>query len=424
MSQQKNQLIIGLFGFGVVGEGLYRVLQQTPGLQAEIRKVCIKHPGKERNAPGNLFTTDPALLLDDPEINVIVELIDDSEAAFLIAQSALQSGKALVSAGKKMIAAHLPELLALQQQWGTPFLYEAACCASIPVIRNLEEYYDNDLLHALRGIVNGSTNYILTRIAEEGLSFSEALKLAQESGFAESDPALDIEGKDAVFKLSILLAHAYGVLSAPEELVHSGIHRLKEADSVFARERGYCIRLLAQATKLSDGRIAAFVLPAFVDKESSFYPVRDEYNALEIGSGLADRQFFSGKGAGAFPTASAVLSDLSALRYGYRYEYKKLAQTVSEEPALSQDFYLRVYVSFKRLHQIPHQIFTRIDEWNSRPDGCSVSGLIHFSVLSHDWWQHEFVSLIVYPEPIIETVAIEPHVVHPVSAEWVAAGRH
>lgn len=423
MSQQNNKLVIGLFGFGVVGEGLYRVLQQTPGLFAEIRKVCIKHPDKPRNAPAALFTTNPSLLLEDPEINVIVELIDDADAAFLIAQAALCSGKALVSAGKKMIAAHLPELLALQQKYRTPFLYEAACCASIPVIRNLEEYYDNDLLHSIRGIVNGSTNYILTRMAEDALSFPESLKLAQEKGFAESDPALDVEGKDAVYKLSILLTHAYGVVCAPEDILHAGIQRLKDSDATFAREKGYRIRLVAQATKLSDGKIAAFVLPAFVDEASSLYPVRNEYNALEIGSGLADKQFFSGKGAGAFPTASAVLSDLSALRYGYRYEYKKLAQIAHQSLVLSNDFYLKVYVSFQRLHQVPHQLFTRIDEWSSRPDVCTISGLIHVSVLRNEWWQHEFVSIILYPDPIVEAADVAVHSIPPLATEWVPAGR-
>ena len=136
-----------MFGFGVVGEGLYKVLHQTPSLQASIKKVCIKHPGKQRSAPETLFTTKADLLLNDEEINVIVEVIDDADAAFVIASTALKNGKAVVSASKKMIAEHLPELLQLQADTNMPFLYEAAACASIPVIRNLEEYYDNDLLH-------------------------------------------------------------------------------------------------------------------------------------------------------------------------------------------------------------------------------------------------------------------------------------
>ena len=140
-----KQLNIGLFGFGVVGEGLYKVLQQTPSLKATIKKVCIKNASKKRNAPDSLFTTEKNELLFDDAINVIVEVIDDANAAFEIVTTALNNGKAVVSASKKMIAEHLPELLQTQLDTGLPFLYESAACASIPVIRNLEEYYDNDL---------------------------------------------------------------------------------------------------------------------------------------------------------------------------------------------------------------------------------------------------------------------------------------
>jgi homoserine dehydrogenase len=149
MSYHKN-LTIGLFGFGVVGEGLYHILEQTPSLKANIKKICIKHPEKKRNAPAELFTTDKNDLLFDPEINVIVEVINESEAAFEIVSTALKNNKDVVSASKKMIAEHLPEILGLQKQTQRSFLCEAAACASIPVIRNLEEYYDNDLLHALQ----------------------------------------------------------------------------------------------------------------------------------------------------------------------------------------------------------------------------------------------------------------------------------
>lgn len=400
MSQQNKQLNIGLFGFGVVGEGLYKVLQQTPSLNASIKKVCIKHPEKKRNAPQELFTTNADDLLNDASINVIVELIDDADAAFIIAQKALGSKKSLISASKKMIANHLPELLQLQAENETPFLYEAACCASIPVIRNLEEYYDNDLLQGIQGIVNGSTNYILTRIAEDGLSFDTALKLAQEKGFAESNPKLDVEGIDAVNKLSILLTHAYGLVEHPENIIHTGIQNLKNDDARFATEKQYKIKLVAQAKKLKDGNIAAFVLPQFVAKENNLFQVNNEYNGVIIESGLADKQFFSGKGAGSFPTASAVLSDLSALRYDYKYEYKKL--NANPEGNLSNDFYIKVYVSFNRLLQVPHHLFEQVDEWTSNKNGCSVSGILHFSRLQDSWWKNDYTSIVLYPDAIIE----------------------
>ncbi len=416
MSIQQKQLNIGLFGFGVVGGGLYKVLQQTPSLNATIKKVCIKHPDKKREAPAELFTTDAALLLQDDSINVIVELTDDADAAFEITRTALSAGKAVVSANKKMIAEHLPELLELQRKHNTPFLYESACCASIPVIRNLEEYYDNDLLQGISGIVNGSTNYILTRIAEDKLSFEEALTQAQIEGFAESNPELDISGADAVNKLSILLAHAYGIVTAPGEIVYNGITNLHVYDSVFAREKGYDIKLVAQAKKLEDGTIAAFVLPQFIQKDSQLYNVKNEYNGVVLESSLADKQFFYGKGAGSFPTASAVLSDLSALRYDYKYEYKKLNSGLRN--TLGNDFYLRVYVSFEGLFQVPHERFERIEEWSSNDKRCYVIGVVRFSRLREsDWWKKKNTSLIVLPDAFTEIVPFAEKV----TAEALAA---
>nr|MBP9213952.1 homoserine dehydrogenase [Chitinophagaceae bacterium] len=167
MSTHK-QLTIGLFGFGVVGEGLYKILKQTPSLNANIKRIVIKHPDKKRNAPTEIFTQLADEVLNDNSINVIVELIDDADAAYYIVTNALKKGKAVVSANKKLIAEHLEELLALQQQYHVPFLYEASTCGSIPVLRNLEEYYDNDLLHSVSGIVNGSTNFILSKMFTEG----------------------------------------------------------------------------------------------------------------------------------------------------------------------------------------------------------------------------------------------------------------
>src|SRR5688572_2740608 len=261
MSTHK-QLRIGLFGFGVVGEGIYHVLNQTPSLQASIKKICIKHPEKKRDAPTALFTTDYNELLNDSEINLIVELIDDSEEAYKIVTTAFRQGKSVISANKKLIADHLDELIQLQHQYKVSFLYEAAVCGSIPIIRNLEEYFDNDLLQSILGIVNGSTNYILTRLAE-GLTYSEALLEAQQKGFAESNPALDVEGWDAANKLTILLAHAYGILTSPDALLRTGITRLHAKDAAYASEKGLKIKLVAQARKLNGGKVAAFVLPQF-----------------------------------------------------------------------------------------------------------------------------------------------------------------
>ena len=396
-----KRITIGLFGFGVVGEGLYKVLHQTTSLNATIKKICIKDAGKKRNAPEELFTTDKNELLDDETINVIVEVINESDAAYEIVSKALTSGKAVVSSSKKMIAEHLPELLRLQQETGVSFLYESSACASIPVIRNLEEYYDNDLLHSLRAIVNGSTNYILTKMFEDKLDFKTALIQAQQLGFAESDPTLDVEGWDAVNKWVILLCHAYGIVTTTSEILFTGIQNVNENDANVGREKNYEIRLVAQAKKLLNGKVAAFVFPQFVKEDDHLSFVKNEYNGVVIESSFADKQFFYGKGAGSFPTASAVLSDISALRFDYRYEYKKLYHHTPNQ--LTNDFYIRVYVSFDDWSFIPREKFEWIEEWHAQEGRKYLIAVIHFDHLAKDdWWKKNNTSLILTPDPIIE----------------------
>lgn len=400
-----KQLTIGLFGFGVVGEGLYKVLQQTPSLKASIKKVCIRNPEKKRDAPESLFTTDRAVLLNDPEINVIVEVIDDSQAAFEIVSTALNNGKAVVSASKKMIAENLRSLLQLQEATGQSFLYESSACASIPVIRNLEEYYDNDLLHSIKAIVNGSTNFILTKMFEDKLDFQSALLLAQQLGFAESNPKLDVEGYDALNKWVILLNHAYGIITSPEEVLFSGIQNIQLSDALVAKEKHYDIKLIAQAKKLKNGSVAAFVLPQFVKHDDPLSFVKNEYNGVVIESGFADKQFFYGKGAGSFPTASAVLSDISALRYNYRYEYKKLYHHQPHE--LTNDYYLKVYVSFDDWKYIPKEDFVWIEEWHADAERKYLVGVLHVSKLIDGiWWKENNTSLILSTDPIIDNLDI------------------
>lgn len=400
-----KKLTIGLFGFGVVGEGLYKVLQQTSSLNATIKKVCIKDPNKQRNAPRELFTTDKNELLNDDSINVIVEVINESEAAYDIISTAFKNGKAVVSASKKMIAEHLVSILQMQQETGLPFLCEASACASIPVIRNLEEYYDNDLLHSIRGIVNGSTNYILTRIFEDKLDFRAALAMAQQLGFAEADPTLDVDGWDAVNKWVILILHAYGILTSSDEIVFTGIQNITSEDAAIGGKKDFEIRLVAQAKKLLNGKVAAFVLPQFVQPEDHLTFVKNENNAVVIETSFADKQLFYGKGAGSFPTASAVLSDIAALRYDYKYEYKKHYRPEIHE--LTDDFYIRVYISFTEWDNIKRDQFEWIDEWHAEENRKYLTGVIAFRILKENtWWKENNTSLILLPDPIIEDMEI------------------
>lgn len=336
------KLNIGLFGFGCVGYGLYEVLKKTPTLKANIKRICVKNKNKERQIAQQHFTFDKHEILNDPEINVVVELIDDADAAFEIVSTALQKGKAVVSANKKMIAEHFNELLELQRKHNVPFLYEAACCASIPIIRNLEEYYDNDLLESVEGIVNGSTNYILTKTFAENISYAGALAEAQQKGYAESNPILDTGGFDAKYKLLILLAHAFGAVVLPDDIFNLGIDNIGDIELNYAREKNLKLKLVATAYKTADDKVAAFVLPKFVDSKNKLFTVDDVFNGVLTKTSFADQQFFVGKGAGAYPTASAVLSDISALRYNYKYEYKKLNSTVTLQS--SENIFLKIFL--------------------------------------------------------------------------------
>lgn len=338
-----RKLRIGMFGYGVVGHGLYDVLRKTKGLNAEVVRICVKHRDKKRDLPMEYFTYNKEDILNDDTLDVVVELIDNADEAFEIVSTALSNGKAVVSASKKMIAEHLQELHQLQHKQNVPFLYEGSVCGSIPVIRNLEEYYDNDLLDSLEGICNGTTNYILTKTAEENLSYDEALRQAQQLGFAESNPTLDVKGFDAKYKLTILTLHTFGLFVRPEEIFNFGIQNLSLADSTYAREKGYKIKLIAHTYRTAE-KVVSYVIPKFIRKENLFYDVRNEFNAVQLGAAFSDKQFFLGKGAGSYPTGSAVLSDIAALSYNYRYEYKKTHQ--NGLVPFSNDHDLTLYVRY------------------------------------------------------------------------------
>lgn len=393
---QRKSLNIGLFGFGCVGYGLYQVLEKTPTLKTAIKNICVKNPYKKREISESHFTFDKNDLLNDDEINVIVELIDDADAAFEIVSTSLKKGKAVVTANKKMIAEHIEELLELQAKHNVPLLYEAACCASIPIIRNLEEYYDNDLLESIEGIINGSTNYILTKTFEEGIGYSEALEKAQELGYAESNPILDTGGYDAKYKLIILILHAFGVKTKADEILNLGIDRLGELELNYAREKSLKIKLIAQAYKTVHGDIAAFVIPTFVSKTDKLFTVDDVFNGIITKTAFSDTQFFVGKGAGAYPTASAVLSDISALSYDYKYEYKKLNN--SEIILSYENLYARILLRHNTENQSEIELyFEEIHEKYANQSLGYVIGILSFAKL-HDLilCHQESVSAILF----------------------------
>ena len=358
----QQNINIGLFGLGVVGQGIVSVMARAKNAHAEIKRICVRDLTKPRDISidSSILTDNPDEILLDSDINLIVEVVDNAEASYRIVTSALRRGIPVVSGNKAMIARHLPELIALQRRHNTALLYDASSCGSIPVIRNLEEYYDNDLLLEVKGILNGSSNYILSRVFDHGEPYDEALRRAQQLGFAESDPSFDIEGFDSLFKLIIITVHALGVYVPPTDIFTYGITNIHDSDIRYAREKRVKIKLVAQVVKVSPSTFTMFVMPEFVSPSRYIYSVDDEYNGVVIRGECYDRQFMFGKGAGSLPTASSILSDVMARQHDYRYEYKKMAYP--DRPEYSTDITLRVYVRYSTT-DIPSLLpFTRIRE--------------------------------------------------------------
>ena len=372
---------IGLFGFGVVGQGVYEVIRKSRNAHAEIVKICVSNLQKPRQVevPAELLTDQADEILNNPEINLVVEVINNADDAYRIVKTALEKGIPVVSGSKAMLAKHLPELIEIQKRNKVALLYDASSCGSIPVIRNLEEYYDNDLLLEVKGILNGSSNYILSRVFDHKEPYADALRQAQELGFAEVDPSFDIEGYDSLFKLVIITVHALGTYVAPEQIFTYGISTIHDSDIQYAREKGVKIKLVAQVVKVSDEHFTMFVMPEFVSPNKYIYSVDDEYNGVVIRGECYDRQFMFGKGAGSLPTASSILSDIMARQHDYRYEYKK--QRFEQKPDYTTDIVLKIYVRYSQTNILHVLQFERICEQYISDESNYVIGEIRLSEL-------------------------------------------
>jgi homoserine dehydrogenase len=315
---------IALVGCGTVGGGVARLLLEHPerlaaraGRPLVLRRVVVRDLGKERVSclPRSLLTTSLDEVLTDPTIHVVAELVGGVDWARRAVLAILRAGKDVVTANKALLATHGSEVFEVARRHGRAVAFEASVAGGIPIIAALTQGLAANQILMLQGILNGTCNFILTNMTEGGLSYADALREAQERGYAEADPTLDVNGTDAAHKLAILSQIAYGVALPPEKISRRGIDAVEAADIRFARELGYVIKLLAEAFQGSDG-LALHVSPVLLRQTTPLAQVRGAYNAIHVVGDAVGDTFYYGLGAGRMPTASAVTADLIDLAVG------------------------------------------------------------------------------------------------------------
>ena len=319
---------IGLFGFGTVGKGFYENLKRHLHFPAKIEKVCVKRVDLPRIGHELYFTDNPDELLHDPELDIIVELIDDAEAAKSYVLTALKNGKDVISANKKMIGESLHEVDQWHQEFDSAFLYEAAVGGGIPIVHNVDSFLRDQEVLKIRGILNGSSNYILTQMQQNQWSFAKALNDAQIKGFAERNPALDISGMDASYKLSILAYHAFGEILSINSISVESIEDVTKEEINKVKTKGRKIKPVATIERRENG-IVCSVKPEVVGSNDEFYSVDFENNSVSVDTSISGKHTASGKGAGSLPTGAAVMEDLKRLLNGYSYQVSKVKKAVA-----------------------------------------------------------------------------------------------
>ncbi len=351
---------VGLMGLGVVGGGVASALLQQPssvagrvGRPVNLRRVLVRDRSRARDVevPPGLLTTNAEDILDDPEIDILVEVMGGYDPAAGYFRRALESGKHVVTANKEVMAKDGAELMALARANQVSLLFEASVGGGIPIVGCLmNELAANDV-YSIRSIINGTTNYILTRMAFQRTAFSEALSEAQGLGYAEADPTNDVEGIDAAYKLTVLATLAYGQRFRPEDVFRQGISALEPQDFRYAQEFGYAIKSLAIAD-FNDGEVQLRVYPALIPSENMLANVNGVYNAVEVHGSLCGHVLFHGMGAGRGPTTSAVLGDLVETARLVRDNaapggLRELSQQLRVRPidALQTRYYIRLTVA-------------------------------------------------------------------------------
>lgn len=313
-----KEIGVALLGFGNVGAGAYRILtahaqdiERRVGARVRVRHILVRDDKRPREGVDRaLFTKDLKTILDDPEVRIVCELLGGIEPARTYVLKAIASGRHVVTANKALLSEHGESLFKAASEGGVDLSFEGAVCGGIPVIRTLRESLASDRVDSIHGIVNGTTNLILSSMADENASYSNALKRAQELGFAEADPTFDVSGMDAAQKISLLAELAFSARVKPSDVPVDGITSLSPLDFAMGKEFGYVLKLLATAKRAPDGRLDVRVHPAFLPDASPLSEVRGGFNAVLIQSAALGPALLYGQGAGGLPTGSAVVSDI------------------------------------------------------------------------------------------------------------------
>ena len=328
-----TSLGIGLAGFGTVGSGVWNTLARNGplitsrtggGISLHVARILVRDPGKTRatcgEVPATLFTTDWRSLVDDPAVEIVVELIGGTTDAFDIVAAALRAKKPVVTGNKALLAERGVELFALSRECGTPIHFEAAVAGGIPIIRTVQDSFIGNRIRSFSGIINGTSNFILGRMTEAALSFEDALAEAQQLGYAEADPTLDVNGWDAAHKAIVLATLAYGFPIDPNAIHVSGIQQVKPADISFAKNLGYALKLLAVVREHADQAVEIRIQPSFIPKAHILASVNGVFNAVAVHGDTAGESLFYGRGAGQDPTASSVVADLVEAARALRHQ--------------------------------------------------------------------------------------------------------
>lgn len=345
-----KKLKIGLIGFGTVGSGVYTLLQDNneiitlrTGVDVVIKTICdLNTDIVRKNTTGIKITDKWRDIIDDPEIDIVVELIGGIEPAGNIIKSSLESGKNVVTANKMLLAEKSIEILETIAKTGNSIGFEAAVGGGIPCILSLKKGLVANRIKSVTGILNGTTNYILSKMEDDGITFDEALKGAQKKGFAESDPTFDVEGIDAGHKIAILAMLSYGRSFNFKDLSIEGITKISPIDISYAHDMGYAIKLLG-ITKMVKGKLDIRVHPTMIPKNHPMASVRNEFNSIMFDTDMADAVVLTGKGAGSRPTASSVISDIVDLASsnGYMGAFTGEAELMLPSERISR-YYIRL----------------------------------------------------------------------------------